>query len=126
MQEQQSPVEAALAELNANLAVARTQSEDHVVLPKQTAVWVRDLLEDMAEGRLVRPPEPDEEMTTQQVANLLGVSRPFVVKLIDEGRLPGHKVGTHRRVYTRDAHAYKQRMGSVSYTHLTLPTKRIV
>lgn len=111
MQEQQSPVEAALAELNANLAVARTQSEDHVVLPKQTAVWVRDLLEDMAEGRLVRPPEPDEEMTTQQVANLLGVSRPFVVKLIDEGRLPGHKVGTHRRVYTRDTHAYKQRMG---------------
>lgn len=111
MQEQQSPVEAALAELNANLAVARTQSEDHVVLPKQTAVWVRDLLEDMAEGRLVRPPEPDEEMTTQQVANLLGVSRPFVVKLIDEGRLPGHKVGTHRRVYTRDAHAYKQKMG---------------
>ncbi|MET3944684.1 helix-turn-helix domain-containing protein [Corynebacterium ureicelerivorans] len=111
MQEQQSPVEAALAELNANLAVARTQSDDHVVLPKQTAVWVRDLLEDMAEGRLVRPPEPDEEMTTQQVANLLGVSRPFVVKLIDEGRLPGHKVGTHRRVYTRDAHAYKQRMG---------------
>lgn len=111
MQEQQSPVEAALAELNANPAVARTQSEDHVVLPKQTAVWVRDLLEDMAEGRLVRPPEPDEEMTTQQVANLLGVSRPFVVKLIDEGRLPGHKVGTHRRVYTRDAHAYKQRMG---------------
>lgn len=111
MQEQQSPVEAALAELNANLAVARTQSEDHVVLPKQTAVWVRDLLEDMAEGRLVRPPEPDEEMTTQQVADLLGVSRPFVVKLIDDGRLPGHKVGTHRRVYTRDAHAYKQRMG---------------
>ena len=111
MQEQQSPVEAALAELNANLAVARTQSDDHVVLPKQTAVWARDLLEDMAEGRLVRPPEPDEEMTTQQVANLLGVSRPFVVKLIDEGRLPGHKVGTHRRVYTRDAHAYKQRMG---------------
>ena len=111
MQEQQSPVEAALAELNTNLAVARTQSDDHVVLPKQTAVWVRDLLEDMAEGRLVRPPEPDEEMTTQQVANLLGVSRPFVVKLIDEGRLPGHKVGTHRRVYTRDAHAYKQKMG---------------
>ena len=111
MREQQSPVEDALAELNNNLAVARTRAEDHVTLPKQTAVWVRDLLEDLAEGRLVRPPEPDEEMTTQQVANLLGVSRPFVVKLIDDGKLPGHKVGTHRRVYTRDAHAYKQRMG---------------
>ena len=111
MPEQQSPVEAALAELNGNLAAARAQSSDEVVLPKQTAVWVRDLLEDMAEGRLVRPPEPDEEMTTQQVANLLGVSRPFVVKLIDDGKLPGHKVGTHRRVYTRDAHAFKEKRG---------------
>ena len=111
MREQQSPVEDALAELNNNLSVARTRAEDHVTLPKQTAVWVRDLLEDLAEGRLVRPPEPDEEMTTQQVANLLGVSRPFVVKLIDEGKLPGHKVGTHRRVYTRDAHAFKEKRG---------------
>lgn len=111
MQEQHSPVEAALAELNNNLAVARTQADDHVTLSKQTAVWVRDLLEDLAEGRLVRPAEPDEEMTTQQVADLLGVSRPFVVKLIDEGKLPGHKVGTHRRVYTHDAHAYKQKRG---------------
>ncbi len=113
MREQQSPVEDALAELNNNLAVARTRAEDHVTLPKQTAVWVRDLLEDLAEGRLVRPPEPDEEMTTQQVANLLGVSRPFVVKLIDEGRLTGHKVGTHRRVYTRDAVAYKDQMANI-------------
>lgn len=113
MAEQLSPVEAALAELNGNLAVSRAESKDYVVLPKETAVWVRDLLEDMAEGRLIRPPEPDEEMTTQQVANLLGVSRPFVVKLIDEGRLPGHKVGTHRRVYTRDAYAYKQRQSGI-------------
>ena len=111
MREHQSPVEDALAELNNNLAVARTRAEDHVTLPKQTAVWVRDLLEDLAEGRLVRPPEPDEEMTTQQVANLLGVSRPFVVKLIDDGKLPGHKVGTHRRVYTRDALAFKEKRG---------------
>ena len=44
------------------------------------------------------------------MANLLGVSRPFVVKLIDDGRLAGHKVGTHRRVYTRDAVAYKDLM----------------
>ena len=45
------------------------------------------------------------------MANLLGVSRPFVVKLIDDGKLPGHKVGTHRRVYTRDAHAFKEKRG---------------
>lgn len=108
---QYSPVEQALAQLNGNLAESRATSQDYVTVPKETAVWLRDLLEDIAEGRMVRSPEPEEEMTTQQVANLLGVSRPFVVKLIDEGKLPGHKVGTHRRVYTRDAIAYKEKMG---------------
>lgn len=108
MPKQIRPVEAALAELNASLAAARTNSAAEVALPKDTAVWVRNLLEDMAEGRLVRPPAPEDEMTTQQVADLLGVSRPFVVKLIDTGKLPGHKVGTHRRVRTSDAHAYKE------------------
>lgn len=106
-----SPIEQALAELNGNLAESRRHATDSVTVPKETAVWLRDLLEDIAEGRMVRSPEPEEEMTTQQVANLLGVSRPFVVKLIDEGRLPGHKVGTHRRVFTRDAIAYKDKMG---------------
>lgn len=104
-----SPVEQALAELNQDLAESRAASRDEVTMPKETAVWLRDLLEDIAEGRMVRSPEPEDEMTTQQVANLLGVSRPFVVKLIDEGKLEGHKVGTHRRVYTRDAIAYKEK-----------------
>ncbi|OHF35796.1 hypothetical protein HMPREF2550_11400 [Corynebacterium sp. HMSC074A01] len=84
-----------------------------MTLPKETAVWLRDIIEDLAEGRLVKAPGPEEEMTTQQVANLLGVSRPFVVKLIDEGHLTGHKVGTHRRVYTRDAVAYKDQMANI-------------
>ena len=105
-----SPVEQALAELNGNLAQSRSQSKDNVTVDKETAIWIRSILEDIAEGRRVRSPEPEEEMTTQQVANLLNVSRPFVVKLIDEGRLPGHKVGTHRRVYTRDAIDFKTKM----------------
>ncbi|UIZ92097.1 excisionase family DNA-binding protein [Corynebacterium sp. CNCTC7651] len=105
-----SPVEQALAELNGNLANARAESRADVTVPKDTAIWIRNILEDIAEGRLVRSPEPEDEMTTQQVAKFLGVSRPFVVKLIDDGRLTGHKVGTHRRVYTRDAIEYKQRM----------------
>lgn len=105
-----SPVERALSELNGNIAEARYEGRSTVTLQRETAMWIRNVLEDVAEGRLVNSPEPDEEMTTQQVADLLGVSRPFVVKLIDDGRLPGHKVGTHRRVYTRDAIDYKSRM----------------
>ncbi|SNV86952.1 putative excisionase [Corynebacterium imitans] len=112
-EEKLSPVEQALADLNNNLSQARTHASDTVTLPKETAVWLRDIIEDLAEGRLVKAPGPEDEMTTQQVANLLGVSRPFVVKLIDEGRLTGHKVGTHRRVYTRDAVAYKDQMANI-------------
>ena len=109
---QQPPVETALAQLNDGIAAARADRREEVTLPKQTAAWIRDLLEDLAEGRLMRPPSPEDEMTTQQVADLLNVSRPYVVKLIDEGTLPGHRVGTHRRVYTRDVYAYKERTRS--------------
>ena len=49
----------------------------------------------------------EELLSTQQVANALGVSRPFVVKLIDEGALPAHRVGAHRRVRTGDLETYR-------------------
>ncbi|QYH19052.1 hypothetical protein JKI95_07120 [Corynebacterium aquatimens] len=49
-----SPVEQALAELNGNLANARAESRADVTVPKDTAIWIRNILEDIAEGRLVR------------------------------------------------------------------------
>ena len=50
---------------------------------------------------------PQQDMTTQQAADYLNVSRPYVVKLVDSGKLPGFKVGSHRRLRRGDVIKYK-------------------
>lgn len=71
-------------------------------MPEAVVVALSDVLEATAAGDdaiVVRTPD---EVSTEQAATVLGVSRPTVVRMIDSGRLPAHMVGTHRRVQLRD------------------------
>ena len=61
----------------------------------------------MAQGNAVSIVPVHHELTTQQAAELLGVSRAHLVKLVDAGEIPHHKTGSHRRIYFEDLMRYR-------------------
>lgn len=73
-----------------------------ISLPPAALRLLVDLLTQLGQGRAVTIVPQRAELTTQEVADYLNVSRPYVVKLIESGKLPARKVGTRRRVAFED------------------------
>ena len=82
--------------------------EETVEIPAQALQLLREILDQMARGNTVALTPVQAELTTRQAADLLQVSRTFLVRLLDEGRIPCRKVGSHRRVRTEDILAYRR------------------
>ena len=68
----------------------------------------RELLEKIEEGTGVEIVRQDQELTTSEAAEILGVSRPYLVDLLEDGEIPFHKVGSHRRVQASDVLEFKR------------------
>jgi excisionase family DNA binding protein len=79
-----------------------------VELPPAVTRLVLDLLLCVSKREAVTLVPFGAELSTQEAADLLNVSRPFLVKLIESRQIPHHKVGTHRRVRAEDLFAYKR------------------
>lgn len=79
-----------------------------VALPAKAVQMMMQILDAMAEGKALSVIPHEAEFTTKQAADFLNVSRPFVCKLIDEGRLPARFVNRHRRVKFSDLLAFEQ------------------
>jgi excisionase family DNA binding protein len=84
--------------------------EHEAIIPSAAYRLLVDVLNQMAQGNSVSLVPIHAELTTQEAADLLNVSRPFLIKKIDAGELPHHKVGKHRRINFNDLMVYKEQV----------------
>ncbi len=104
-----------MASLDHSRAAAITLTTDTgehptVEVPPAALKLIGQLLGAMSEGRPIVLMPTEQEFTTVEAANFLNVSRPFVIKEMESGRLPYRKVGSHRRIALEDMLAYGQKM----------------
>ena len=90
------------------LRVRDAGQEETIELPAGAVSLLQAILEDMASGRGVTIVPQNAELTTQQAADFLNVSRPFLVQLLEQKKLPFRMVGTHRRIRFEDVLRYKE------------------
>jgi excisionase family DNA binding protein len=89
------------------LKVMEPGQDQPLELPARAVALLMDILESMAAGRGVTLIPENAELTSVQAADVLNVSRPFLIKLLDDHVLPHRKVGKHRRIRMEDVMAYK-------------------
>lgn len=106
---------AGLAACDCSVTVRFSGSETEAVeIPAPAVRLLARCLTELGQSKVVGVVSLGSELSTQQAADLLGVSRPFVVKEIEEGRLPARRVGARRRVAVEELVAYRARLQHAS------------
>jgi len=94
------------------LRVTDSEQMEPIELPAGAVSLLIEILEAMAAGRGVTIIPENAELSTVQAAEVLNVSRPFLIKLLEDGSIPHRKVGKHRRVRMEDVMSYKAAIDS--------------
>jgi excisionase family DNA binding protein len=92
------------------LRVATSSQDQAVEVPETAFRMFLEILNQMARGNAVTLVPTHHELTTQEAADLLHVSRPYLVKLLEAGEIPHHKVGTRRRLKFQDLMSYMEKV----------------
>lgn len=85
------------------------EGQETVAVPREAVELLARILGSMAAGRGVTIMPASAELTTMQAAQVLNVSRPFVIKLLDEGKIDFRMVGTHRRIRADSLQDFKRK-----------------
>ena len=80
-----------------------------IAIPASAFQALADAVDEMAKGHAISITSHEEEVSTQKAADLLNVSRPYLIGLLEKGEIPFRRVGTHRRLRLADVLAYKAR-----------------
>ena len=91
---------------------------DQVEIPEEVHRVLRQVVDALAHGLAVTVAPQSTTLTTQQAADLLGVTRPTVVKILDQGGVPFTRVGTHRRLLLANVLAFRERRRAEQYAAL--------
>lgn len=82
--------------------------QETITIPATILPQIMEILKYFAEGNQVKIVPIKEELTTTEAAEILNVSRPYLVNLLETGMIPFRKVGVHRRILLQDLMAYKE------------------
>ena len=103
--------------LHLKIASNNNESED-LILPGYAINLLLAMLTEMSKGNAITVMPIHAELSTQETAELLNVSRPHLVDLLEQGKIPFRKVGTHRRILANDVFDYKQRIDEARFKAL--------
>ncbi len=85
-------------------------TDEFITIPRKALVLLSAIIRNMAEGRSISIIPSNSEISTQQAADMLHVSRPHLVKLLETQKIPFKKVGSHRRVLLKDIMNYEEKL----------------
>jgi excisionase family DNA binding protein len=94
------------------------ETNDKIVIPIRALKLLSDILKTMSQGKPISIVPIATEVTTQKAAEILGCSRPYLVKLLEEGKIEFTKVGKHRRIKFENVLKYKKQMKEEQKKHI--------
>lgn len=109
---------------NEAIRIKVVDKENYFEISTEVFTLLQKILDLMASGKSISIVPTDESLTTQQVARVLNMSRPHIIKLLESGEIPFYMVGTHRRVSLKDLKDYEKKIAKKREKKLKFLTKQ--